>query len=141
MIRAQVALERSTSKSIRELEDLTSNPVVKLLLAELRFDTEKHSKILQILLDMIESHEPSRAARSFWQKETREYVDALAAKNRLERHIAAETSMLRQVKAMMAKTDDDAVKMLFSHIMADEKKHHKIVEDLLQKAFKMRSVP
>jgi bacterioferritin (cytochrome b1) len=141
MIKAQIELERSTSKSIREMEDVTSNLEAKLLLAEMRFDTEKHSKVLQMLLDLVEMSEPSRTTRSFWQRETREYVDALAARNRLERHVTAEMSMLRRVTAMMEKTDDAAVKTLFRHILADEKKHHKIMENMLKKAFKIHSVP
>ena len=52
MVKAQIELEKSTTKKIKELEEVTTNLAAKLFLAEMRFDTEKHAKILQTILDL-----------------------------------------------------------------------------------------
>ncbi len=141
MIRVQIKMERKTARKIRELEDVVANLAAKLFLAEMRFDTEKHAKILQTMLDLMKKLEPERFPTKFWNKETHEYVDALVAKRTLENHVKVETKMLKHVKEQIRKTDDEALKLLFKHIAADERKHHKIMETILEKAFKMASIP
>ncbi len=141
MIKAQINLEKTTARKIQELEATISNLAAKLLLAEMRFDTEKHAKILQTLLDLMKHGEPERRSRQFWTIETRDYVDALEVKELLKSHIAAETRMLVHVTEEMKKTADAAVRLLFKHIITDEKKHHEILETILDKAFKTVSVP
>ena len=141
MIRFQIKLEKNTTKKIRELEEVTTNLAAKLFLAEMRFDTEKHAKILQTMLDLMNQYEPDRRSKRFWQIETTEYVDALVAKKMLEDHVKVETKMLEHVEKEMKKTDDIALKLLFRHIIEDERKHHKIMETILKKAFKMVGMP
>ncbi len=141
MIRFQIKLEKNTTKKIKELEEVTTNLAAKLFLAEMRFDTEKHAKILQTMLDLINQYEPDRRSRRFWQIETTEYVDALVAKKMLEDHVKVETKMLEHVEKEMKKTDDAALKLVFRHIIEDERKHHKIMETILKKAFKMVGMP
>jgi rubrerythrin len=55
----------------------------------------------------------------------------------LEDHVKVETKMLKHVKEEIERTDDDALKLLFKHIADDERKHHKIMETILEKAFEM----
>lgn len=141
LIRFQIKLEKNTTKKIKELEEVTTNLAAKLFLAEMRFDTEKHAKILQTMLDLMNQYEPDRRSKRFWQIETTEYVDALGAKKMLEGHIKVETKMLEHVEKEMKKTDDAALRLLFRHIIKDERKHHKIMETILKKAFKIVGVP
>lgn len=141
MIKAQIKLERNTTRKIRDLEEAITNLAAKLLLAEMRFDSEKHAKILQTMLDLMNQYEADQRSRRFWQIETSEYVDALVAKKMVEDHVKVEMNMLRHVKAEMKKTDDAALKLLFKHIISDEIKHHRIMETILKRAFKMVSIP
>jgi rubrerythrin len=141
MIRVQIKMERKTARKIRELEDVVANLAAKLFLAEMRFDTEKHAKILRTMLDLMKKLAPDRFPTKFWNKETHEYVDALVAKRTLENHVKVETKMLKHVKEQIRKTDDEALKLLFRHIAADERKHHKIMGTILEKAFKRVGIP
>ena len=141
IIRAQIKIEKTTAEKIEEFEGSVSNLAARLFLAEMRFDTEKHAKILQTMLDLMGQYEPERRSRRFWQIETREYVDALDAKKTLEDHVKVETKMLQNMKAGMKGTDDEALKTLLKYIVEDERKHHKIMETRLEKAFKMVSLP
>ena len=137
LIKAQIKLEKSTTEKIQELEKSTANLAAKLFLAEMRFDTEKHAKILQTMLDLLKQKEPEMASKTLWNTKIHSYVDTLVAKKMLEEHVKVETNMLKQVEEEMTKTEDDALKLLLQHIADDEKKHHKIMETILKKAFKM----
>lgn len=141
MIRVQIKLEKTTARTIRELEAAISNLAAKLFLAEMRFDTEKHAKILQTMWNLMKQVEPERLARKFWNIETRDYVDALEVRELLKSHVTVETRMLEHVKEEMKRTDDAAVKLLFKHIINDERKHHRILETILDKAFTTVSIP
>jgi len=137
MARAQIKLEKNTKRKIKNLEEATANLAAKLFLAEMRFDTEKHAKILQTMLDIMEQRKPETSPRTLWTTKIHSYVDALVAKKMLEDHVAIETNMLKHVEKEIKKTDDDALKLLFQHIADDEKKHHKIMEIILKKAYEI----
>jgi len=137
MVQAQIQLEEGAARKIKELEKATANLAAKLFLAEMRFDTEKHAKILQTMLDIVKQQESETTSRTLWTTKIHSYVDALVAKKMLEDHVKVETKMLKHVKEEIERTDDDALKLLFKHIADDEKKHHKIMETILEKAFEM----
>jgi len=141
MIRVQIKLEKTTARMIKELEETISNLTAKLFLAEMRFDTEKHAEILQTMWNLMKQVEPERLARKFWNIETRDYVDALEVRELLKSHVTVETRMLEHVNEEMKRTDDAAVKLLFKHIINDERKHHRILETILDKAFTTVSIP
>ncbi len=144
MIQAHIKLEKGTTRKLRKLEKATANLAAKLFLAEMRFDTEKHVKVLQTMLDLmtgkepeITSKAPQHAHETLWGKRIHSYVDALVAKRMLEGHVKVETAMLKRVEEEIKKTDDDALKLLFKHIADDETKHHEIMETILEKAYAM----
>jgi bacterioferritin (cytochrome b1) len=137
MVKAHIKLEENTTKKIKELEEATANLAARLFLAEMRFDTEKHAKILKTMQDLMKQKEPEAARETLWETRIHSYVDAVVAKKMLEDHIKVETDMLKRVEEEIKGTDDDALKLLFKHIADDEKKHHKIMETILRKAYEM----
>ena len=64
VIRAQIKIEKTTAEKIEEFEGSVSNLAARLFLAEMRFDTEKHAKILQTMLDLMGQYEPERRSRA-----------------------------------------------------------------------------
>jgi bacterioferritin (cytochrome b1) len=147
LIRAQIRLEKNTARKIKKLEKDTVNLAAKLFLTEMRFDTEKHAKILQTILDLMKQKETEIDAkthlgarkRTLWDTKIHSYVDVFVAKKTLEDHLRIEKNMLTHIEDAMRKTDDDALKLLLEHIADDEKKHHKIMEAILKKAFEIGS--
>ena len=137
MVGVQIKLEKATATKIKELESATANLAAKLFLAEMRYDTEKHAKILQTMLDVMNQKKPEMTSKTLWDTKIHSYVDTFVAKKMLEDHVKTETNMLRHVEEEMKRTDDDALKLLLKHIADDEKKHHKIMESILSKAFEM----
>ena len=121
LIQAQIGLEKNTTKQIEKLEKATANLAAKLFLAEMRFDTEKHSRILETMIELMSHVKPDTADRRFWQVETQRHVDALIVKSMIENHVKVETKMLKQTEAAMAKTEDEALTLLLTQIKEDEK--------------------
>ena len=95
LVRTQIRLEKNTAKKIKKLEEDTVNLAAKLFLAEMRFDTEKHAKILQIMLDLMKQKETEMDAkahldalkRTLWDTKIHSYVDVFVAKKTLEDHL------------------------------------------------------
>ncbi len=137
LVKAHIKLEENTAKKIRELEEATANLAARLFLAEMRFDTEKHAKILKTMRDLMKQREPEAIRETLWETRIHSYVDAVVAKRMLKDHVKVETDMLKRVEEEIKGTDDDALKLLFKHIADDEKKHHKIMETILRKAYEM----
>ncbi|UCF59290.1 MAG: hypothetical protein JSV15_02450 [Candidatus Bathyarchaeota archaeon] len=145
MVEAQIKLEKDTVVKVKKLEDATGNLATKLLLAEMRFDTEKHAKILRTMLNLMKQREagmPSKAhldalTVNLWDAKIDSYVDTLVVKKMLKDHVETETKMMRHVEDEIKKTDDEALKLLLKHISDDEKKHHEIMETILRKAYEM----
>ncbi|UCG44592.1 MAG: hypothetical protein JSV58_04080 [Candidatus Bathyarchaeota archaeon] len=137
MIDAHIKFERNTEREIKRLENSITNLAAKLFLAEMRFDTEKHAKILQTMLDVMKQKDAEASSTTLWKTKIHSYVDALVAKRMLEDHLKVETKMLKHVEDEIKGTKDEALKVLLKHIADDEKKHHQIMETILKKSFKM----
>ena len=67
MVKAHIKLEENTTKKIKELEEATANLAARLFLAEMRFDTEKHAKILKTMQDLMKQKEPEAARDTLWE--------------------------------------------------------------------------
>lgn len=103
LIESQIKIEKNTTKKIKEFEEGITNLAAKLLLAEMRLDTEKHAKILETMLHYLNVYKPDLVSKKFWQIETSEYTDALLTGNILKKHIKVETKMLEHVKRAIKK--------------------------------------
>lgn len=73
----------------------------------------------------------------FWDYKIHVDADKRTVKKELEKHILAEREMMRQIEELVKETDDEALKLLLKHLAGDEKKHHKILDTILNRAYKM----
>jgi len=125
-------IEESMVAACAALEERVHTAAAKLLMAELRLDSTKHASICDEILKAIEKAKP---IERLWDARIESYVDMLAVKKELERHIKLETEMLQHVEKMIRETDDEALKVLLAHIAEDEKKHHKNIKLILDKSY------
>ena len=70
-----------------------------------------------------------------WDARIDSYVDMQVMKKELEKHVKLEDDMLKDVEKVIASTKDEALKLMFTHIAEDEKKHHKNVELVIKKSY------
>ena len=131
LIQKQKEAEKDMVKAVKALEDKVHNSAARLLLAELRLDSTKHANICQEILSVTTKIKPEK----LWDARIESYVDMLVVKRELERHIKLEEEMLKDVERVIGKTEDEVIKLLLTHIVEDEKKHHKNIRLIIKRSY------
>jgi len=131
LIEEQIKLEKEIANKFRMLEGRVDSIAARLLIREMQLDTKKHAEILEAALKVI------GGPKSFWEFTIDVEADKRAVKRELEEHVKAEGTMIRQIDEEMEKTKDEALKLLLNHFLEDENKHHKSLEIIISKAYKM----
>jgi rubrerythrin len=116
-----IELEKKSQQALLSSGKKTENPLVRLLLKEILLDTAKHVELLKGILAL-------SALPAFV---TQEEVDPV--RRALEGHLRAEEAVIGQAEKALEGMDDVGVKPLLLHILADERKHHAILERLLHR--------
>ena len=113
-----------------EVVDLTENTIsqaenatVKYLLRAIQHDSRKHADWGRAALEILEFKE---IAGTEERKEVWDY---------LEKHEGMEKKQKLIVAEMKSLTKTPALQYIFEQILADEKKHHEILETLMTKRF------
>lgn len=131
LIKRQIKLEKEMAKKFSILEQRVDSVAARLLIREMQLDTKKHAEILEVALKSI------GGPKSFWDYTIHIDADKRAVKKELEEHVKVEQKMMSQIKEELKKTDDEVLKLLLKHFAEDEKKHHKNLETIINKAYKM----
>lgn len=131
LIKDQIKLEKEIAKKFSILEGRVDSVAARLLIREMLLDTKKHAEILEAALDAMSG------PKSFWDYAINIDADKRAVKKELDEHIKAEETMMRQIESEAKKTNDAALKLLLQHFAEDEKRHHKVLETIINKSYKM----
>ena len=118
-IKQQKDFEDQTAKKLKPLYESAQNPVIKLFLHSIILDTLRHSDTYQMLIDLNSSALMGKESEDIGQKE-------------LTDHIKEEAKMLKQTKDISEVVKDKKIKQLIVNILEDEKKHHRMLSDLLE---------
>lgn len=119
LIKDWYALEDKTIASAEELISKTNNPLVKMTMEMIKHDSEKHKVMQQMIIDNI----------------TKETVhlspDELAPlSNLLNNHMEAEAKSLSLADAALEKSELFITRYILSYLIADETKHHNLINKL-----------
>lgn len=131
LVKRQKQSEESMVKAVEALEEKVHSEGARLLLSELRLDSTKHAQICEQILRLADRTKPEK----LWDARIDSYVDMQVLKKELERHIKLEDAMLKDVEKIIATSSDEVIKLLFSHMAEDEKKHHENIMTVLQKSY------
>jgi rubrerythrin len=134
LIEEQIKIERESVSSFAETEQRVGTGTARLLLCEMRMDSQKHASILEGVLEALE--EPS-SSDSSWQKSLGRFVDPIIVKREVEIHKALAKSMQAHLAREMRRTKDETILALLGHLAEDERRHNKILEDIAKKCHKM----
>jgi bacterioferritin (cytochrome b1) len=116
-----IDLEKKSQKALLSSEKKAENPLVRLVLREILLDTIKHLELLKGILDL--TRKPALV--------TREEVDPI--RRVLEEHLRGEEVVIEEAVKVLEKMEEVGVKPLLLHILADERKHHAILERLVRR--------
>jgi len=131
IIKEQIKLEKEIEKKFSILEQRVDSVAARLLIREMQLDTKKHAEILEATLKVI------GGPKSFWEFTVDVDADKRTVKKELEEHVKAEEKMMQQIESETKKTNDEALKLLLKHFAEDEKRHHKVLKTIINKAYKM----
>jgi rubrerythrin len=118
-IKTQKEFEDLTAKKLTPLYEAAKNPVIKLFIHSLILDTMRHSDTYQMLIDLNSSAQIGQESKDIGQKE-------------LAIHIKEEAQMLKQTKDISEVVENKKIKQLILNILEDEKKHHRVLKELLE---------
>ena len=118
-IKQQKDFEDQTVKKLTPLYESAQNPVIKLFIHSIILDTMRHSDTYQMLIDLNSTAVIGKESQDIGEKE-------------LKSHIAEEATMLKQAKDISEVVKDKKIKQLVLNILEDEKKHHRVLTDLLE---------
>ena len=118
-IKKQKDFEDQTAKKLTPLYESAQNPVIKLFVHSIILDTMRHSDTYQMLIDLNSSAQMGKESKEVGEKE-------------LTSHIKEEAKMLKQARDISEVVKDKKIKQLTLNILEDEKKHHRVLTELLE---------
>ena len=124
-IKKQKAFEDETAKKLTPLSEAAENPIMKLYLHSIILDTMRHSDTYQMLIDLNERAQIGDESKKLGEDE-------------LKSHITEEAKMLKQTEEISKSVKDAKIKQIVQGILEDEKKHHRVLSELM-KILKMES--
>lgn len=117
-IKKQKEFEQQTAKSLTPVYEAAQNPLIKTLIHGLILDTTKHAEIYQMLIDLNTSALMGDESKNLGKKE-------------IAKHLKEEAFMLKQTREISEVVKDKNIRQIILNILEDEKKHHKILMQLL----------
>ena len=129
MLEKHRQIELQNVKMCQEREQRLKSDGAKLMLYMIRMDSTKHAHILHTLMDIIKEGTPEY----LWDYRIDRYVGQVATEDELKKHAELEKEMIEKHTATIKKTDDPGIKMILEHIVDDEKRHHKMIMEIIQR--------
>lgn len=119
-IRRQIEVEKEIVKSLEAaLEDIP-NPSVKSVLKGISLDSVKHAEMYSSALILLTAV-PQALSQS--QLDTQRKL--------IEKHICIEAELIKKIREMLPKVENDKVRLLLEAILADEMRHHELLHQVL----------
>jgi bacterioferritin (cytochrome b1) len=113
--REQEKLEKEITKSINKALETIKNPVVEAVLKGISYDSSKHAEIYKSIVEII-AVAPAMTENEY--KHLKEVV---------RWHIESEEKLISRLREAIDKTSNDRVKFLLESILTDEKRHHDVL--------------
>lgn len=115
----QIKLENSIVKSVNDALEELDNEAVQMALRGISLDSSKHA-------DMY------RSGIAFLTKSTKPLNEEMMDKQKdvIERHIELEETVIKELEKKIPSIENQKLKLLLKAIMADEKRHHKLLRNL-----------
>jgi rubrerythrin len=117
-IKQQKEFEEQTAKKLTALSESAQNPLIKALLHSIVLDTTKHAETYQMLLDL--------NSNALMGNES-----AGLGKEEIAIHLREEARMLELAEEISEDVKDKNLKQVVLNIVEDEKKHHRVLQQLI----------
>ncbi len=115
----QIELEEEIVKSMNQALTTLTNPVVNGVLKGISSDSRKHAEIYRAAIE-VASVPPAITEEEFER-----------LKEAVKKHIVYEERTIRRLNRVIEKTRNVKLKFLLKSILADEKRHHKLLNTIM----------
>lgn len=126
MITRAIKIEERAVELYKKTAETVDNAAVKLLIDELGMDSGKHAKMYRTI-ERVLKEQPY----SFKDFHEEKWTDKLVAKRDLKEHIEVEKNMIELLQEQIKIAKQPTVKAILEHILEDEKRHHKILMQVI----------
>ena len=134
LIAEQIGIEKESVTMFAETEQKVGTSIAKLLLSEMRMDSQKHASILEEVLETLKGHPPPNSS---WQEGFARFIDPLIVKRDIEKHKDLTKSMQAHLAREMSKTKDETILALLTHLAQDERRHNEILDTIAKNCDRM----
>jgi hypothetical protein len=134
LIREQIEIEKESVVRLVETEKNVGTSTARLLLCEMRMDSQKHASVLEAVLEVLKEHPSSKTS---WQQAFERFSDPIIVKREIEYHKALGKSMRTHLMKEMRSTNDAVMLSLFGHLAEDETRHDEILDTIAQRCHSM----
>jgi uncharacterized membrane-anchored protein YjiN (DUF445 family) len=125
----QVFLENEIVSSINNALAKIRNPAVKGVLKGISLDSVKHGEMYKAAIELLSSVPPALSQQEF--DELLMFV---------KKHIAEEEKAIISMEEVMNQVEDEKVKLLLEAIFADEQRHHKLLNAVMEILVKRETI-
>ncbi|MCS7096532.1 MAG: hypothetical protein N3F10_04710 [Candidatus Bathyarchaeota archaeon] len=120
-IEGQVRVEREIVDSLNEaLKDMENQPV-KGVLQGISLDSLKHAEMYSSALMLLTTTQKAL---------TQEQLDR--QKSLVKKHMRIESELIERISAELEHVENEKVKLLLTAILEDEKRHHRLLKEILE---------
>lgn len=120
-IKRQIKVENVIVDSLNEALKKIGNPSVRGVLKGISLDSLKHAEMYDAA---------ARLLTTTQQALSQEHLDE--QKSLVEKHIRIEAELIKKISEVLPTVEDKKVKLLLTAILADEKRHHELLKEVLE---------
>ena len=120
-IKRQIEIEKEIVDSLNEAVKNMGNQPVKGVLMGISLDSVKHAEMYESALALL---------TTVPQALSQEQLDR--QKSLVEKHIRIEAELIKKISDVLPEVKNSKVKLLLTAILADEKRHHALLKQVLE---------
>jgi len=120
-IKRQIVVENEIVDSLNEALKSIGNPSVRGVLKGISLDSLKHAEMYDAALRLLTTTQ---------QALSQEHLDK--QKSLVEKHIRVEAELIKKISDILPTIENEKVKLLLTAILEDEKRHHMLLNAVLE---------
>ena len=120
-LKDQIKVENKIVDSLNKSLPAIGNPTVKGVLKGISLDSVKHAEMYSSAVTLM-----TTVSKALTQENLDEQKDLI------EKHVRMEAELIQKIGKMLPSVRDKKVKLLLEAILADEKRHHELLKNVLE---------
>ena len=121
LLKEQKKIELGHVTALTDTMKTVQNPMIKVLLDMIVFDSRKHAAIAQALIDVEAGSTPHRLDMDLGP--------ATSFNQNIKQHVRVEQDMIEKLGEISKMVNDDRVKKFVDYWVDEERKHHTILKE------------